>query len=208
MVTVTVASLFSSQKKSSDLRKEPKETETIITDIKKEKNKIGAESLLAPPIENALSRITTKTFGTHVSPKNSPVSPERFTGYHTGVDFETFAEEQNTDVLVYAICTGKLVINEFGRGYGGMAVESCELDDSQIIAVYGHIRITSVTVKVGEIINKGEKLAVLGTGYGRETDGERKHLHLGIHKGSAIDTRGYVADKDQLLNWINVEDYL
>ncbi|NTU99252.1 hypothetical protein HGA64_04600 [Candidatus Falkowbacteria bacterium] len=45
--------------------------------------------VFVPPISDALSRVTKKPFGIKVSPKNSSVSPERFTGYHTGVDFET-----------------------------------------------------------------------------------------------------------------------
>src|SRR5438105_13240780 len=39
------------------------------------------------PLENAQTRVTKKFFGTKVSPGNSPVTPERFSGYHTGVDF-------------------------------------------------------------------------------------------------------------------------
>ncbi len=52
------------------------------------------------PIANAKSRITKKTFGLFVSPQNSPVLPEKFTGYHTGVDFETFLGDENTDINV------------------------------------------------------------------------------------------------------------
>lgn len=160
------------------------------------------------PISNALNRITKKPFGIYVSPGHSPVDPERFTGYHTGVDFETTPAEQNIDVPVYAICTGKILISQFGSGYGGMVVESCTLNNNPITVVYGHIRLTSVSTKVGGTINSGSLLANLGTGYSSETDGERKHLHLGIHKSSTPNTSGYVANKSSLVNWIDFEQYL
>ena len=157
---------------------------------------------------NALSRITKKPFGIYVSPGNSPVTPEKFTGYHTGVDFETTSAEANIDVPVYAICSGKILISQFGSGYGGMVVESCTLDGNPITVVYGHVRLTSVSTKVGGTIKAGDFLANLGTGYSSETDGERKHLHLGIHKGATPNTSGYVANKSSLINWIDFEQYL
>ena len=165
-------------------------------------------SPFSSPISNALSRITKKLFGIYVSPNNSPVSPEKFTGYHTGVDFETTPEEVNIDVPIYAICSGKLLVSKFGRGYGGMVVQSCILNNQPITVVYGHVRLTSVKAKIGDNIQTGNFLANLGTGYSSETDGERKHLHLGIHKGSAPNTSGYVSNKNLLSNWIDFEQYL
>ena len=160
------------------------------------------------PISNALGRITKKPFGIYVTPKNSPVSPEKFTGFHTGVDFETLPSEANTDVPIYAICGGKLLISQFGKGYGGMLVESCTLDKNPITVIYGHIKLTSVKAKIGDHISSGEFLANLGTGYSSETGGERKHLHLGIHKGTTLNTSGYIANKSMLSNWIDFEQYL
>jgi len=43
----------------------------------------------------------------------------------------------------------------------------------------------------------------LGKGYSDETDGERKHLHFAIHKGTKIDVRGYVQTKGELQDWLN-----
>jgi hypothetical protein len=51
-------------------------------------------------------------------------------------------------------------------------------------------------------------LAVLGTGFSTETDGERKHLHLGIHKGTAINILGYVQNSSELNNWVDITKYL
>jgi len=160
------------------------------------------------PIENALARITKKPFGIFITPKTSPVQPERFAGYHTGTDLETYPSEQNIDVPVRALCDGKLLVARFASGYGGVAVESCTLDGQAVTVVYGHIRLASVAPKIGAQIKAGDFLANLGTGYSNETDGERKHLHLGIHKGTSVNILGYVQSKSELSGWIDAAQYL
>ncbi len=160
------------------------------------------------PMERALERVTKKPFGIHVSPKNSPVSPERFTGIHTGVDFETFENEQNVEVPVFAICNGPIVRKAQARGYGGMVVQSCFLEAEPVTVVYGHLQLESIIVQGSTGISAGDKIGILGQGFTNETDGERKHLHLGVHKGEKIDTRGYVATKKELDAWLDVTKYL
>lgn len=155
------------------------------------------------PISNPESRITKKFFGTYVTPKNSPVMPERFTGYHTGLDFETTAAEQNTDVQINVICDGKLLQKGYASGYGGYAVQACAINNQAVTIVYGHLRESSIAPKVGQELSAGDHLAVLGTGYSTETDGERKHLHLGIHIGTIVDILGYVPNKSQLSGWLD-----
>lgn len=166
------------------------------------------QSKLSEPISGALARVTKKPFGIYITPATSPVQPEKFTGYHTGTDFETTAEEQNTDVSVYAACTGKLVLKRFASGYGGVAVESCNLEGSPVTIIYGHLRLTSIIPGTGDIVNEGDQIAVLGTGFSSETDGERKHLHFGIHKGTAVVILGYVQNKSDLSGWQDPEQYL
>lgn len=163
---------------------------------------------LTEPLANALQRVTKKPFGIYITPKTSPVQPEKFMGYHTGVDFETYPSEQNVDVPVAAVCDGKLLVSRYASGYGGVMVQSCELNAQAVTIIYGHIRLSSVMPKVGDTLKAGERLAVLGTGYSAETDGERKHLHLGIHKGTAINILGYVQNKSDLSNWLDATQYL
>lgn len=160
------------------------------------------------PINNSAARIIKKPFGIYVSPGHSPVTPEKFHGYHTGVDFEIFANETSTPVEIYTICTGKLLVKTIARGYGGMVVQSCTLDKQPITVVYGHLKIKSVTNTVGKVLKRGAILGVLGRGYSPETSGERKHLHLGIHLGKKVDTRGYVQNKKELKNWLDFSQYL
>ena len=57
--------------------------------------------------------------------------------------------------------------------------------------------------KVGDFVEAGSVLGFLGKGFSKETDNERKHLHLGIHKGKTINVSGYVKTKQELENWID-----
>lgn len=167
----------------------------------------GGTKFFGEPISHALSRITKKPFGIYITPKTSPVQPEKFTGYHTGVDFETSPAEADTDVSVYAICDGPLLEKITASGYGGVAVQRCSLDGPAVTIVYGHIKLASVTATVGQQLAHGQQLAILGKGYSIETDGERKHLHLGIHKGSTINILGYVQKQADLSQWLDWTTY-
>ena len=160
------------------------------------------------PISQALSRISKKPFGLKVSPQDSPVSPEKFSGYHTGVDFETNTAEQNIDVSIYAICSGKLLLKKYATGYGGLAVQACQINGEDFTVIYGHLRLSSIGAKVGGELEAGERLGVLGTGFSTETDGERKHLHLGLHRGSGINILGYVKNSADLGTWLDIATLL
>lgn len=163
---------------------------------------------IASPINNALERITKKPFGIKVSPKNSPVNPEHFSGYHTGVDFEAFENEQNVDVSIYAICNGPLVLKKTASGYGGVIVQKCEINKEAVTVIYGHMKLLSIAKDPGDDFSAGEKIGLLGKGYSEETGGERKHLHLSIRKGTAINILGYAQSEKILAGWINIKDLL
>ncbi len=166
------------------------------------------QDLIFPPLPNANSRITKKNFGIAITPKTSPVQPERFNGYHTGVDFETLPAEQTIDIAFYSICSGPLILKKWATGYGGVIVQQCDLANQAVTVVYGHIRLDSIKFGIGTSIPAGTQLGVLGTGFTAETDIERKHLHLAIHKGSGVNILGYVQNQADLSNWLNLEQYL
>lgn len=161
------------------------------------------ERLWQAPLDRPKERVTKKSFGLYITPRNSPVKPERFSGYHTGADFEIFPEELNADVPVRAVCSGKLKLKKYASGYGGVVVEECLLDNEPITVVYGHIKLSSVAGKVEDDIKIGDTIGILGAAYSAETDGERKHLHLGFHRGSAIDIKGYTASSSALSQWLD-----
>lgn len=155
------------------------------------------------PLNRASERATKKKFGDYITPQNSPVQPEKFTGYHAGVDFEIFPEEINADVPVSAVCSGDVKIKQRVDGYGGVLVQSCLLKSGSATLLYGHLKLSDITVKVGEKIQAGDIIGVLGADKSIETDGERKHLHLGVHRGEDINFKGYVISKDELAGWID-----
>jgi murein DD-endopeptidase MepM/ murein hydrolase activator NlpD len=160
------------------------------------------------PLDRAGERITKKPFGIFITPQNSPVKPEMFRGYHTGTDFEIFPEELNADVPVKAICDGKVAQKKYATGYGGVLAESCELDGEPITAVYGHLKLVSIAKKTGDDLAKGEEIGILGKAFSTETSGERKHLHLGVHKGTAINILGYVPKEADLSGWVDPVKYM
>ncbi|MBI4099432.1 peptidoglycan DD-metalloendopeptidase family protein [Candidatus Microgenomates bacterium] len=121
-------------------------------------------------------------------------------GYHTGTDFEIFPEELSADIPVRAICSGNLALREWASGYGGVAVQNCELAGSPITVVYGHLKLESIASGNLKI---GDRVGILGADHSAETDGERKHLHLGIHKGTVTNIAGYVVDQANLTAWLD-----
>ncbi len=153
------------------------------------------------PIADFFTRITKKPFGIYITPKTSPVQPEKFTGYHAGADAETTSAETKIDIPIMAIADGTVVFAGHVNGYGGVILIRHNIGSETVTALYGHLRISSFTKKVGNAVKPGEKIAVLGTGFSSETDGERKHLHFGIIKGDAINYKGYVPTKSGLSAW-------
>lgn len=153
-----------------------------------------------PPMPDFRSRVTKKQFGTYIEPGNSPVSPEKFRGYHNGIDLEIFSGEENSDIAVDAICNGTLAAKRTASGYGGLIAQYCDYQGAPVLVIYGHMDIASVGYKVGDEIAVGSKLGMLGQ-QGPETDGERKHLHLTIRKGHEMNIVGYVSNESALSSY-------
>ena len=159
----------------------------------------GSDAVM--PVDRAMERVSKKPYGIYVSPNNSPVQPERFSGYHTASDFEILADEEDLPVLVYAICEAELKYQGIVNGYGGVMILACDLNGEAVTLIYGHLDIKQLDYQVGDKINKGDQIAILAPAYSDLSDGERKHLHLGIHRGEKIELRGYVSSESELLSW-------
>lgn len=164
-----------------------------------EQNNQNAE--FSPPL--LFIDISKKPFGILVSPENSPVSPERFSGYHTGTDFEIASEDLEKDTAVFAVCSGEVESVEKISGYGGVMVQKCVLKEDEIRVLYGHINIDKISVKKGDYLPSGKEFAILADNASELSGGERKHLHLGLWRGSKIDVRGYVQNESKLSKWID-----
>jgi len=160
------------------------------------------------PISNYSGRINKKPFGIYIDRDNSPVQPERFSGYHTGADFEANPDEINLEITIKSLAPGRIILKQWVSGYGGVVVELVTIKNKQYTVIYGHLNLASINKKSGDELATGETLGILGNDKSNDTDGERKHLHLGIHKGSEIDLRGYVNKKEDLSAWIDPQSVL
>jgi murein DD-endopeptidase MepM/ murein hydrolase activator NlpD len=169
---------------------------------------ISPQLKFALPIQNYFQNQTKKIFGQYITFQNSPVQPERFTGYHTGVDIEVNEEDLNSKVDVLAIADSKLIYKNWVSGYGEVVVIAFSDNGQDYTALYGHLNIDSVLKNIGDSLEKGEKIGELGQAFSTQTDGERKHLHFSIHKGSAIELRGYVQNKSLLNGWVDPNQIL
>lgn len=154
-----------------------------------------------PPVIDFVKRVTKKPFGIFVTPTNSPIKPERFTGYHTGADAE-FVDTNNTIVPVVAIAKGTVLFSGNVKGYGGLIAIAHTVNGKRVIALYGHLKPASLLSR-GKTVTQGQRIGILGKGFSNETDGERKHLHFAILATSSLDVRGYVQKKSDLSHWIN-----
>lgn len=168
---------------------------------------------IVQPLSRAVERITKKPFGLEVSPDNSPIEPERFSGLHVGVDYEIFEGEEEIDVPVYAVCSGPMREKMDLSGYGGLLVQRCMFEDQEVSVLYGHVDLAGISLARGDYVQSGTQIAVLGKEFSDETDGERKHLHLGVHKVGADGiygtlVNGYVKKESQLEPWIDFAEYI
>lgn len=152
------------------------------------------------PIGQFFERITKKPFGIYITPKISPVQPERFTGYHTGADVEY--QDVTGTVPVQAIADGIVERSGWVSGYGGMLAIRHNIDGQKYLAIYGHLNPASLIAN-GQSVVKGEQIGILGLGFSRETDNERRHLHFALYPGSDINIKGYVQSAKELINWID-----
>lgn len=156
---------------------------------------------LVEPIAEFTQRITKKPFGIFITPETSPVQPDRFTGYHTGVDVEY--GDVSGDVPIYAIADGTIVLRKFASGYGGVVVIEHAINGQKLHALYGHLDPKSMLDTNVTAVQAGDVIGVLGDGHTQETDGARKHLHFSIRPAGPPDIRGYVQTQEELAQWIN-----
>ncbi|TSC64505.1 MAG: hypothetical protein G01um1014106_99 [Parcubacteria group bacterium Gr01-1014_106] len=147
------------------------------------------------PVRGFASAITKKPFGLFVRPGQSPVEPERFTGYHAAVDAELPA-----DTPVFSIAAGTSLRSGRVSGYGGLVVIEHRVEGQRLVGVYGHLDPADLP-PVGKRIDAGGRIGKLGGGFTHETDGERPHLHFGLYAGPGVDVRGYVPTEKDLALW-------
>lgn len=160
------------------------------------------------PISNYEKRLTFRRFGQTVTTNDMPTCGFPFQGIHNGDDLEAYEYEAKTIVPVYAVSQGKVVFKNYVDGYGGLLVIQTQLDNQDVLLNYGHVNISTAKVALDETVLPGQEIAFLGEGCSSETNGERKHLHFAIHKGTTLDLKGYLQTPEELENWFNPVELL
>ncbi len=158
------------------------------------------------PMGRIEDRPTPLSFGLYVTPDptQNPIDPpERFTGYHSALDFEVLPDEQEGPVPIYAICDGEVAYSDHAEGYGGVLIQGCILEGQEVMVLYGHLDHGSFRKKSGERLTSGDEIGILAPTRSEESGGNRKHLHLGIHKGRELDFRGYVQSEEELEGYLD-----
>ncbi len=158
------------------------------------------EANVVAPVKEFETRITKKPFGIFITPATSPIQPERFSGYHTGVDVEYGDVEE--EVAVLAMADGLVEHTGWVSGYGGLVAIRHLIDGKKYLAIYAHLNPARLVAQ-GKSVTKGEQIGILGQGNTPETDGERKHLHFALYTGSDFNLKGYVETPDQLSVWVD-----
>ncbi|MGL5830853.1 MAG: M23 family metallopeptidase [Candidatus Altimarinota bacterium] len=174
-------------------------------------NFFGQSGNLTWPLEKSWEREQLLTFGLYVTPdaENNPINPpERFSGFHTALDLEVLPGEEDSDVSVKAICTGKVTFAGSAEGYGGVFVHTCVLNEEVVSVLYGHMDADSFQLEVGDEIQKATEIGKLAQAKTAANGYTRKHLHLGIHKGEMGIFKGYVQSETELGEFIDPSSLL
>jgi len=177
-----------------------------------------AKTAIVPPMDNFNGRITLNAFGNE--PSKMQVDEAQYTdlicaqgknypGYHTAVDLEVTQAERTVPVSVYSIADGTVRQAGFVNGYGGLIViEYDDINGQAYTAYYGHTNISTYTVKAGDKVRAGQKLAELAPACTDGNGNTRKHLHFGMHKGKDVVVAGYVNTKKELDSWIDPREII
>ncbi|MNP00268.1 Murein DD-endopeptidase MepM [compost metagenome] len=172
--------------------------------LQQQKNKLVAEEAArvkaakaaAAKRTSSSTSYTAATFSGSGGPLQMPVGSARISsGYgrrthpvtgeqgkmHNGVDF---AVPQGTSI--YSAEAGTIILAEWYSGYGYAVIVD---HGGGMWTLYGHIREGGISVKVGDRVSRGEKIAESGS-TGRSTG---PHLHFEVRiNGSAVDPMPYL----------------
>jgi murein DD-endopeptidase MepM/ murein hydrolase activator NlpD len=106
-----------------------------------------------------------------------------YTRFHEGIDIKPVQRDANGEPLdqVRAIADGKIVHTNLvpaHSNYGCYVVIEHRWDGSNYYSLYGHL--STITVKPGQLVQKGEPIAVMGY-TGKGINRERAHVHLELN---------------------------
>jgi len=174
------------------------ETETSIPVEKviKDEQKL-TESEFILPIAEYGERLRYKAFGEFIQ--------DRFKGYHVGDDIEY--DDEIREVPVIAIADGIIAYSGVVEGYGGLVIIKHNINGKILHSMYGHIDLSSTSLKVADNVSKGDFIGNLGADRSKDTDGERKHLHFALYEGDELRFQGYESSPEKVAYWINPYEF-
>lgn len=174
--TVRIASLSQKEEQLEEIKQEEEEEiirltqqETKLNEKLKQLN-YDNSSLMAWPVPS--SHRVTSEFGMRIDPING-----NYTG-HKGLDI---GRAPGMDSLfgadIVAAADGIVIVAQYVNGYGNTVMID---HGSGISTLYGHIRNGGIFVKVGQEVEKGKKIAEVGS-TGRSTG---PHLHFEVRNNN------------------------
>lgn len=89
----------------------------------------------------------------------------RYDLYHAGEDWQLLRGRSNLGVPVYAIGHGQVTYaqpNGWGRDKGVIIIRHTFADGSSVLSFYGHMEPDSVTLRAGDCVVRGQKIAEIG----------------------------------------------
>ena len=89
----------------------------------------------------------------------------RYDQYHAGEDWQLVRGRSNLGVAVYAIGHGRVTYSQpFGWGLdqGVIIIRHTFADGSSVLSFYGHMDPDSVTLRAGDCVARGQKIAEIG----------------------------------------------
>ena len=179
---VQIASL---QSQAVDYEKEIEKYDHQLSQLVKEYNRINQElakvywtgGVLAWPLPTQYTTISSP-FGPRIHPITKKSS------FHSGIDLPAPA-----GTPIYAAESGKVILAEYYGGYGNTVIID---HGAGMSTLYGHIRPGGIKVKAGQVVERGQKIAEVGT-TGLSTG---NHLHFSVLKqGDYVDPMQYLGKK-------------
>ncbi len=101
----------------------------------------------------------------------------RYDQYHAGEDWQLLRGRANLGVPVYAIGHGRVTYahpHGWGTDQGTIIIRHTFADGSSVLSFYGHMDPESVTLRAGDCVERGQKIAEIGQ------PRTPPHLHLEI----------------------------
>lgn len=81
-------------------------------------------------------------------------------------------------------------------------MQSCTINREAVTVLYGHLTIADLSKKSAKTLT-GNVVATLAPARSHDSDGNRKHLHLSIHRGTEVQALGYVQTEEVPSSHIN-----